>query len=89
MESFDKLTEIYIEDLKKTPAYKTYRDKSKKTKRCGRKSKSTETKDLNFRKTHPEKSCTIKRTGSKENTRIFTRISRLKNFLKPKLLCAN
>ena len=29
MESFDKLTEIYIEDLKKTPTYKQYRDKLK------------------------------------------------------------
>ena len=33
MESFDKLTEIYIEDLKKTPAYKTYRDKLKALKK--------------------------------------------------------
>lgn len=33
MESFDKLTEIYIEDLKKTPTYKQYRDKLKALKK--------------------------------------------------------
>lgn len=33
MESFDKLTEVYIEDLKKTPTYKTYKDKLKALKK--------------------------------------------------------